>query len=49
MEMNKYYQQSKKILAENRVFLDKLIAALLEKKMLTRKEIQEIRNGQVVK
>ena len=46
MEMNKYYQQSKKILAENRMFLDKLTAALLEKKMLTRKEIQEIRGSQ---
>ncbi len=45
MEINKYYQQAKKILAENRVFLDKLTAALVEKKMLTRKEIQEIREN----
>ena len=49
MEMNKYYQQAKKILAENRMFLVKLTVALVEKKMLTRKEIQEIRNSQFVK
>ena len=48
-KMNKYYQQAKKILAENRMFLVKLTVALVEKKMLTRKEIQEIRNSQFVK
>ena len=49
MEMNKYYQQAKKVLADNRDFLDKITEALIEKKMLTRKEIQEIRDNQFVK
>ena len=45
MDMNKYYGQAKKILAENRVFLDKMTEALIEKKMLTQKEIKEIRGS----
>jgi len=45
MEMNKFYQQTKKILAENRVFLDKMTESLIEKKMLTQKEIKEIRDS----
>ena len=45
MQINKYYQQAKKILTENRAFLDALIEALLTKKTLTQRDIREIRNG----
>ena len=45
MEMDKYYQQAKKLLADNRAFLDKVTEALLEKKTLTQKEIKEIRDS----
>ncbi len=43
-EIAKCYQQAKKILIENRMFLDKTIEALLEKKTLTQKDIKEIRD-----
>ena len=45
MDMNKYYQKTKKILAENRVFLDKMTEALIEKKMLTQKDIKTIKDS----
>ncbi len=44
-EMTKYYQQAKMILSENRVFLDKLVAALMEKKTLTQREIRALRQS----
>lgn len=45
LEMNKYYQQTKKLLSENRVFLDKVTDALLEKRTLTQAEIKRIRDS----
>ena len=42
-EVNRYYQQAKRILIENREFLDKLAGALMEKKTLMQKDIKEIR------
>ena len=42
-EVNRYYQQTKRILVENREFLDKLAEALMEKKTLLQKDIKEIR------
>ena len=45
MEINKYYQRAKKILAENRIFLDRVIDALLTKKVLTQQDIKNIRIG----
>ena len=45
MDMNKYYGQAKKILAENRVFLDKMTEALIEKKLLTQKDIKTIKDS----
>ena len=42
-EVNRYYQQAKRILIENREFLDKLAGALMEKKTLLQKDIKEIR------
>lgn len=42
-EVNRYYQQAKRILIENREFLDKLADALMEKKTLLQKDIKEIR------
>ena len=45
MEINKKYQQAKKILADNRVFLEAVIDALLTKKVLTQQDIRNIRNG----
>lgn len=43
-QMNIFYQQAKKILMDNRVFLDKMIDALLEKKTLTQNDIKLIRD-----
>ncbi len=42
-EVNRYYQQAKRVLIENREFLDKLAGALMEKKTLLQKDIKEIR------
>ena len=42
-EVNRYYQQTKRILVENREFLDKLANALMKKKTLLQKDIKEIR------
>lgn len=42
-EVNRYYMQTKRMLAENREFLDKMAAALMEKKTLLQKDIREIR------
>lgn len=44
-EVEKYYLKAKQILACNSEFLDKLITALSEKKLLTTPEIGEIRNS----
>ena len=45
LEINKYYQRAKKLLSENRVFLDKVTDALLEKRTLTQAEIKRIRES----
>ena len=42
-EMERYYQQAKKIIVENRRFFDKFVEELLIHKTLTYKEIQELR------
>lgn len=42
-EVNRYYMQTKRMLAENRAFLDTMTAALMEKKTLLQKDIREIR------
>lgn len=42
-EMERYYRRAKRILVENRSFLDKLVAELLERKTLSQKDIKEIR------
>ena len=42
-EVSRYYMQTKRMLAENREFLDKMAAALMEKKTLLQKDIKEIR------
>ena len=44
-EMNSYYQKTKKILIDNREFLDKLASALATKETLLANEIQEIKNS----
>ena len=43
LEMERYYFRAKKILVENRAFLDALAAALLEKKTLLGTEIRKIK------
>ena len=43
LEMEKYYQQAKKILIDNRQFLDKLTDALVENKVLVYGDIQNIK------
>ena len=42
-EVNRYYQEAKKIIAENRRFLDEMVAALMENQTITYKDIQEIK------
>ncbi len=44
-EMTRYYQQARKILVDNREFLDKLARALIERKTLISKDVQQIRNS----
>ena len=48
-ELEKYYQEVKKIIIDNREFLDKLANALIEKETLTCKDIQEIKGKCVIK
>ena len=43
LEMQRYYQIAKKILIDNREFLDKVAQALMVKDVLTSNEIQEIK------
>jgi cell division protease FtsH len=43
VEMEKFYHTAKKILIDNREFLDKLASALMQKDVLTSVEIQEIK------
>lgn len=43
-EVARYYQIAKRILVENRSFLNKLAAMLMREKTLTRKQIQEIKH-----
>ena len=48
-EIESYYQKTKKILLENREFLDKLTDELVEKKTITYKTIQKIKAGCTIK
>ena len=43
MEMERYYQTAKKLLIENRVFLDAIKVELVEKQTLTCKDVALIR------
>ncbi|MBR3621103.1 MAG: hypothetical protein IKN56_06305, partial [Clostridia bacterium] len=45
VKIEEFYRKAKEILAKNREFLEKIVAALAEKKLLTAPEIQSIRNG----
>ena len=47
-EMERYYQISKRIIAENRPFLDAVIDALLDHKTITYRELQNIRKEYVI-
>ena len=42
IEMEHYYSETKKMIAENRGILDKIVEALMEKKTLLRNDIKEI-------
>lgn len=44
-ELEHYYQKAKQILIENRVFLEAVIKSLYEKKVLLRKDIEEIKQS----
>lgn len=44
-ELEKYYQETKKMLIDNREFLDKVANQLVEKETLTCKDIKEIRES----
>jgi len=48
-EIEAYYQKAKKILLENREFLDKLTDELVEKKTITYKDIQRVKAGCTIK
>ena len=43
IEMEHFYSETKHMIAENRELLDMIVAALMEKKTLLRKDIQEIK------
>lgn len=43
VETERYYQEARRIIAENRLFVGAVMAALLEKRILTQKEIAAIR------
>ena len=47
-ELNRYYKIAKKILIENREFLDKIANALMEKKTIRFKEIAEIKKNSIL-
>ena len=44
-ELEKFYLEAKRIIAENRQFLDKMISELVEKKTLTYRDIEAIRTN----
>ena len=44
-DIDQYYEQAKRILAENRKFLDALANALILKKTLRAKDIKAIKNS----
>ena len=44
-ELDRYYMQAKKIIADNRAFFDALVQALVEKKTLTSKDIKQIKSS----
>lgn len=44
-EMERYYKQAHKLLASNRCFLDDLAHEIMNKKILTNKDIQRIKNN----
>ena len=48
-EMERYYQQTKRIIIENREFLDRLTEALVARKVLVYKDIQNIKAGCTIK
>jgi cell division protease FtsH len=43
VEIERYYRMAKKIIAENRAFLDAVTEALMEKQTLTCEDVSEIR------
>ena len=46
-EVNRYYQIAKRIIVENRTFIDAVTKALLDHKTVTMREMQEIKNSVV--
>ena len=44
-DLERYYQQARKLLIDNREFLDKLAVALVERKTLTNKDVQQIKRS----
>ena len=48
-EVERYYQQAKRIVIENRSLLDELTKALVEKKVILNKDIQSIKAGCIIK
>ena len=45
-EMDRYYHETKRMLIQNREFLDKVVQSLCEKDVLTGEELQKIKNTQ---
>ncbi len=48
-EVEKYYQKARKILIDNREFLDRLTDVLTERKTITYKDIQKVKAGCAIK
>ena len=46
-EMERYYLEAKRLIAENRGFFDEMAEALMEKTTLTYKDIQKIREKHI--
>lgn len=44
-EMDRYYQMAKRIIVENRRFLDNLVTALLDRKTVTFRELKELKKS----
>jgi ATP-dependent Zn protease len=43
--MDRYYRKAKKLIVENRAFLDRLASELMEKKVITYKTVKKLKEA----